>query len=68
MNAMKTAYLAAEGDLNAAIDNLSALARLVAERDDEFSNGIAGMMFDQIDRLKRVQDTFDDAHENGGGA
>lgn len=64
MSTMKTAYFAVEGDLNTAVGSLDTLARLIADRDDETSVGIADLMFDQIVRLKRVQSVFDDAHRN----
>lgn len=64
MSTMKAAYLAVEGDLNTAVGSLDTLARLIADRDDETSVGIADLMFDQIVRLKRVQSALDDAHRN----
>lgn len=64
-----TAYLSVEGELHAAIGNLDALARLIADRDnDEMAVGTAGLMFDQLERLKRVQEALDQAHAKGGAA
>lgn len=63
LSPLQSAYLDIEGKLHEAIGGLNALARLIGDREDEESVGVAGIMFDQIEKIRTAQAALSKAQQ-----